>query len=518
MKNKQPENDRNAQDRLHLHAIDVSILVASSFFWTWYQLAILGPTFFTPFGNMFHFDEYHLFAVFSTAVSLFFWHKKQDLALLLLNSRKWEILFVSLAVLGNGITVLGIYLLNPVVISLGGIIVGSMAAYFMLAWSRMYSRRGSRSTAASITGAFALSFVFGLLVSTMTPIASAVTTTILPYLVVLVLIGVQTLFYSTNNPDTDVSNALHENPDIAFGAADVLVKSRDKHEKNALNARVRKQEQSNSVKIPLALTLAFFVFGFAFGYDVHNAVQHQISLTIMIAGGLSGLILFIITLFKPEWLYGAFLSGILIGIAGYLLVPSLGLGDIETLCSELFITIGSITFFAASWTMLADMSVITKKGSIAVFVQGLFRCYIGAVLGYIFALAIQYSAQYFTLNELGLSSILGFVFVIGLLLLFVGNQSIWGSLKASLSNNTQVKQMTSNSQSLALKEQLEEVATTYRLTEREGEILELLAIGRSRTRIAQALYLSENTVNTHVQHIYRKMNVSNIQELLDFIL
>ncbi|MCU1498990.1 MAG: regulatory protein LuxR [Acidimicrobiales bacterium] len=47
------------------------------------------------------------------------------------------------------------------------------------------------------------------------------------------------------------------------------------------------------------------------------------------------------------------------------------------------------------------------------------------------------------------------------------------------------------------------------LTTREWEILTLLALGRSNQAIADELYLSINTVKTHVQHAYRKVGVSN---------
>jgi putative nucleotidyltransferase with HDIG domain len=46
------------------------------------------------------------------------------------------------------------------------------------------------------------------------------------------------------------------------------------------------------------------------------------------------------------------------------------------------------------------------------------------------------------------------------------------------------------------------------LTEREVEILHLIAKGLSRRQMAKALYLSENTVRHHLEHIYSKIGVS----------
>src|SRR3990172_3174697 len=51
--------------------------------------------------------------------------------------------------------------------------------------------------------------------------------------------------------------------------------------------------------------------------------------------------------------------------------------------------------------------------------------------------------------------------------------------------------------------------TEYSLTQREHDILSLLAEGRSNRDIAGALYLSEKTVKAHLAAIFRKLGVTN---------
>lgn len=47
------------------------------------------------------------------------------------------------------------------------------------------------------------------------------------------------------------------------------------------------------------------------------------------------------------------------------------------------------------------------------------------------------------------------------------------------------------------------------LTSREREILELVAAGRSNPEIAVELYVSVDTVKTHVRHILAKLEAKN---------
>jgi DNA-binding NarL/FixJ family response regulator len=54
------------------------------------------------------------------------------------------------------------------------------------------------------------------------------------------------------------------------------------------------------------------------------------------------------------------------------------------------------------------------------------------------------------------------------------------------------------------------------LSQRETEVLKLLADGLSYKMVADKLFLSFNTVNTHVKHIYEKLHVSSLGEAIAF--
>jgi DNA-binding NarL/FixJ family response regulator len=50
---------------------------------------------------------------------------------------------------------------------------------------------------------------------------------------------------------------------------------------------------------------------------------------------------------------------------------------------------------------------------------------------------------------------------------------------------------------------------SYRLTERELEVLQLVAAGRSNPQIATELFISPKTASVHVSNIISKLNVTS---------
>ena len=61
------------------------------------------------------------------------------------------------------------------------------------------------------------------------------------------------------------------------------------------------------------------------------------------------------------------------------------------------------------------------------------------------------------------------------------------------------------------------VADNYLLSQRETEVLFLLAHGKNAAAIQEQLCISAGTVNTHMRHVYRKLDVHSQQELIQLI-
>jgi two-component system response regulator NreC len=56
------------------------------------------------------------------------------------------------------------------------------------------------------------------------------------------------------------------------------------------------------------------------------------------------------------------------------------------------------------------------------------------------------------------------------------------------------------------------------LSEREGEVLRLLALGHTNQEIAKQLYISVRTAETHRAHIMQKLRLSSRAELVRYAL
>lgn len=86
------------------------------------------------------------------------------------------------------------------------------------------------------------------------------------------------------------------------------------------------------------------------------------------------------------------------------------------------------------------------------------------------------------------------------------NRFFWGKSKSS-----------TDSTLYNFEENAQKVAQLYSLTQREEEILQLYASGRSSTYIAESLFVSTNTIRSHITRIYSKCDVHSRQELITLI-
>ncbi|MGB0390432.1 MAG: response regulator [Salibacteraceae bacterium] len=62
----------------------------------------------------------------------------------------------------------------------------------------------------------------------------------------------------------------------------------------------------------------------------------------------------------------------------------------------------------------------------------------------------------------------------------------------------------------------ESFSSVVKLTMREKEVVQLVVKGNTTQQIADALFLSVNTIETHRRNIYRKLEIKSLSELIGF--
>jgi len=95
---------------------------------------------------------------------------------------------------------------------------------------------------------------------------------------------------------------------------------------------------------------------------------------------------------------------------------------------------------------------------------------------------------------------------IGYLLKDTESQELCRAIKAAAAGQVQLSPQAAES---LMRQMRRPEPSTSQLTEREMEVLRLLAQGKSNKEISQALFIAEATTKTHVSHILAKLGVAS---------
>lgn len=198
--------------------------------------------------------------------------------------------------------------------------------------------------------------------------------------------------------------------------------------------------------------------------------------------------------------------------------------------SILLINIGYEFFDILAWILFTDIS--RRKGSqpLKVFGLGVFSMFTGMVLGLICGEVMQIFIEsgQVQINVIAMLSILSLVIVA---FLVIPEGTVQHLTRAISSDKTTVSDLAlEQDEEDASEENAEKpngegrlecnctlVAEEYKLTPRESEVLVLLAYGRTLAIIARDLQIANGTARTHIENIYRKLDVHKQQELIDLV-
>jgi len=185
-----------------------------------------------------------------------------------------------------------------------------------------------------------------------------------------------------------------------------------------------------------------------------------------------------------------------------------------------------VVFFVVVYAIIGNLNVSIKYGMIVPFIYAL-------VLLWVMFLAIHRKyvanrnrkeymeeiAMYCAISPWASLAVFGFVEESQLLEVFCTNTGIvfisllfiWKSIMRARLEYRELLELNMigvNSETFAIN------CRRYQLTKRQVEIVLLLRRGHTYKTIAEGLFISEKTVNNHIQNIYEKIGASNKVELI----
>ena len=178
--------------------------------------------------------------------------------------------------------------------------------------------------------------------------------------------------------------------------------------------------------------------------------------------------------------------------------------------ARILVAMGYLTFDILIWVMISYFSrlkIIDPRASIAgAFLIKRIGMIVGMLL-YVVITKLQVSELTVILLFLGISYL-----VIIVVMIFTRQYlGMWPTFDSGAINLDTADML------LDLDKTYDAIYDQYNLSTRESEVFRLLSEGRSAPYIADALVISENTVKSHIRHIYKKCKVNNRQDFIDLV-
>ncbi|NTW28894.1 MAG: helix-turn-helix transcriptional regulator [Coriobacteriia bacterium] len=207
-------------------------------------------------------------------------------------------------------------------------------------------------------------------------------------------------------------------------------------------------------------------------------------------------------------------------ISGLALLPLLG--SSKTSPPMVLISIAWMYVLLVVWVFLSERTSSDIKSSVRFFAWGQVAVnapmLIGTLVGTAFEQRFGLAPTVLTLAALSLVYLLA----TSVYLLFSGGGSLKNPVRVGITDSilpTNATQTLASSTTGVppFSGDVGVLTEAYALSNREADVLLLLARGLNARGIAEHLSISRNTVRTHIQHIYEKLNISSQQELLKII-
>lgn len=264
-------------------------------------------------------------------------------------------------------------------------------------------------------------------------------------------------------------------------------------------------------KLLLLMALAGFMSGLA--GSLLPSAEGTGAIHRVMATGLAGIVILAMVFVRRERCDVRFLAkiGLPVGIVALAFIPFAG--PVWAYAVSFLIKLAYVWFTFFVLLMLAHIAYRFEVPSLRLFAIARATSEAAMFIGVSLRREIQRTELASSDLFLYAIAIGGIVLLLICTLIWMSERSVnadWGASGISLEDSVHVP---------GPREQLitrcEQLAREYGLTAREAEILGLIAQGKSRMKIEQELFLSQNTVKTHARHLYAKLGVHSKEDVCD---
>ncbi len=188
--------------------------------------------------------------------------------------------------------------------------------------------------------------------------------------------------------------------------------------------------------------------------------------------------------------------------------------------SLLFINAGYELFDILAWVLFAKLSQREGETPLRLFGLGVASMFAGMALGNLAGNVLE-SLLIGGEAQVGAVAVLAIVSLVAVVSLVMPEGVIAQLARTVLPEKAQDEdgptQREGEPNRPTLERRCELASQTFGLTPRESEVIVLLARGRTLAIIARDLQIAKGTARTHIENIYRKLDVHKQQELIDLV-
>lgn len=196
--------------------------------------------------------------------------------------------------------------------------------------------------------------------------------------------------------------------------------------------------------------------------------------------------------------------------------------DTHAAVSLLLINVGYEFFDILTWILFADVSRRRNENALHIFGLGVAFMFAGMSLG---TLAGRMCDAMLASGDVQITVVAMLATLCLVMVAFmVLPEGVVSQLQQTMRTGRKEKETeedvaaaTADAGAGRLEQHCASVARDFGLTPRESEVIVLLAYGRTLSIIARDLQIAKGTARTHIENIYRKLDVHKQQELIDLV-